>query len=214
MKITDEQALVAKSLISGPKDVKEIVEDTGLDEAKVKEAIDGLMKYGIVRMYKDKYRVIEAVRKGLEQKETLNPEEYKFRVYAIFEGMSENKVALEKAFNEIVEKFKADPRFEVVDLNVEEILENEGVFTSMFEAEIVARTFHDVVYMILTYGPTSVELIDPPRFEVKASEGQAVLMDVVEAVHSYTQIIFELNRKLGAIGGKKNIVLKVNKDGN
>ena len=212
MKITDEQALVAKALVSGPKSIDELVKETGLEEAKVKEAIESLGKHGIVRKHKDKYRIIEAVRKGLEQKDRLDPTEYKFRVYAIFEGIAEDKTALEKAQAEIVEKFKADPRIEVLDLNIEEIIENEGVFTSMFEAEVMTRTFHDLVYMILTYGPTSIELIDPPRFEVKASEGQAILMDVAEAVHSYSQMVFDLSKKLREMGHRPGgVVLKVNK---
>ncbi len=211
MKITDEQARVAKALVSGPKALGEIVNETGLSEDEVKSSIDALMKYGIIRRYKDKYRIIEAVRRGLENQERISPGEYNFRVYAIFEGISESREALEKAQEDLIAKFKADDRFEILDLNVEEILENDGVYTSMFEAEVVAKTFHDLVYMVITYGPSSIELIEPSRFEIKASEGQGILMDVAEVVHSYAQIIADLSKRLSKLGSKSGVVLKVNK---
>ncbi len=213
MKITDFQARVAKSLVSGPKSIDEIAGDIGESKEKVDEALRSLVEYGLVRKSGERFRLIEAVRRGLESKDKLNPEEYRFRVYAIFEGISESKSALENAQSDLINKFKSDSRFEVLDINEEEILEQEGVYTSMFEAEVIAKSFHDLVYMILTYGPSSIELIEPSRFELKASEGQAILVDVAEAVHIYAQLIADLNKKLSMAGRKPSIQLKVNKGG-
>ncbi len=211
MKITEEQARVAKALIDGPKGLEELESELGVPREEIKKALDELMKFGVVRLSKDKYRLAEAVRRGLKTGQTIKPEEYKFRAYIIIEGISENKAVLEQAQEAVLNAFKNDPRFEILDLNVEEVIENEGVFTSMFEAEVVTKTFHDLVYLVLNYGPSSVELIEPASFEIKASEAQAILVDIAEVIQMYTQTIAKLQKELGP--RQPRIRLKLNKPG-
>ncbi len=209
MRVSDTQARIAKALVPGPKTLEELAKELDLKPDEVKTELEALMKLGLVRLGKEKYRLVEAVRRGLETGEKLNPEEYKFRAYVIIEGISENKEVLEKLQKQVIDKFKKDPNFEILDLNVEEIIENEGVYSSMFEAEVVAKTFHDLVYLVLMYGPSSIELIEPAKFEIKASEAQNILVDTAEMIHAYSQIIADLQKRLGP--QKPKIQLKINK---
>ena len=212
MKITDEQAKVAKLLISGPKPLDELSRELDMNQDEIKEILSGLMKFGLVRLTGDKYRLSEAVRRSLETNQSLNPEDYRYRAYIMVEGISDKQEVLAQAQESVLERFKADKRFEIIDLDVEDIIENEGVFTGMFEAEVVAKSFHDLIYLIITYGPSSIELMEPARFELKASEGQAILIDIAEMVHAYSQIIAQQQNELAKVnrGGPK-IELKMNK---
>ena len=209
MKISDSQARIAKSLVSGPKSLGELKSELGLAEDEIKKELDSLVSLGLVRVGNDKYRLIEAVRRGIESGREIRPSEYSFRAYVIVEGMSDNRSALENAQEAVVSAFKSDPRFEVLDMNVEDIIENEGTYSSMFEAEVLTKNFHDLVYLILTYGPSSIELIEPASFEIKASEAQAVLVDIAEMMHIYTQTITKLQKELGPREPK--IKLEINK---
>ncbi len=200
MKISDTQARIAKELVEGPKSLEELANALGSSKEELEKELESLLKLGLVRKTKQGYRLAEAVRRGLMEGIELKPEDYKFRAYVIVEGVSEDKAKLEELQKKIVEKFKNDPYFQVIDLNIEETLENEGVYTSMFEAEVVAKSFEDLVYLVINYGPSSIELIEPGKFELKASEAQGILVDVANMIHAYTQVIADYQKRLAKAG--------------
>ncbi len=200
MKITETQANIARQLVEGPKSLNELAQALGLGKEELEKELEGLLKLGLVRKSKQGYRLAEAVRRGLTEGVELKPEDYKFRAYVMVEGVSEDKGKLEEMQKKVVERFKNDSYFQVIDLNVEETLENDGVFTSMFEAEVVAKGFEDLIYLVINYGPSSIELIEPGKFEMKASEAQGVLIDVANMVHAYSQVIADYQKRLAKAG--------------
>jgi hypothetical protein len=74
--------------------------------------------------------------------------------------------------------------------------EKTGENYNMFlDVEIATPEFKDLIYLIITYGPTSVEILEPAKIELNLSDAQEVLNSIVSAVHYYVSYILQLEMK-------------------
>ncbi|MFH0956267.1 MAG: hypothetical protein V1813_00230 [Candidatus Aenigmatarchaeota archaeon] len=58
-------------------------------------------------------------------------------------------------------------------------------FSKVVEIELIARRFEDLVYLILNYAPSSVEILEPATIKVEMGEAQGILNSLAELVHNF-----------------------------
>ena len=61
-----------------------------------------------------------------------------------------------------------------------------------------------MMYVVLTYGPSSIMLEEPDKYDIKASEMNGVLMDVATVIHTYINMLAEMKNHLD----KERITIK------
>ncbi len=57
-------------------------------------------------------------------------------------------------------------------------------FSQVVEAEMVARRFDTLAYLILNYAPSSVEILEPSKIQMDMGQAQGLLNSLAELVHS------------------------------
>ena len=186
------QARIAKALIEGGKTAKELRDDLNIPLHELESDLGKLIKMKTVEKlggYPTKYQAVEAVRRGvMGEKPT---ESHIFRAHVIIEGQSKEKKALEDATKHLMGEMSKDRVIVVSNTRQDEIVEEEGVYTNLLEADIGAKHLEDLVYFVLTYGPSSVELEPIQEYSLNNAEAQGILMDIASVLQGYAALLVQ-----------------------
>ncbi len=186
------QARLAAALVRSPKTAKELRDELGMPLNEVEADLGKLIKLKLVEKlggYPTKYQAIEAVRRGVMSEKPIG--DYLFRAHIIIEGQAKEKPALEKATKELISKMRADKVIAVSNIKEEEIIKEGESYTNLFEADIAASHFEDMIYSVLNYGPSSIELEPFREYTLKADEAQGILMDVATLLQAYATTLVQ-----------------------
>ena len=186
------QARLAAALVKGPKTAKELRDELNAPLNEVENDLGKLIKLKLVEKlggYPTKYRAIEAVRRGVMSEKPIG--DHLFRAHIIIEGQAKEKPALEKATKELIANMRADKVIAVSNVKEEDIIKEGESYTNLFEADIAANHLEDMVYAVLTYGPSSIELEPFREYTLKADEAQGVLMDVATVLQAYAATLVQ-----------------------
>jgi hypothetical protein len=61
----------------------------------------------------------------------------------------------------------------------------KDAYSQVVEAELVARRFEDLVFLVLNYAPSSIEILEPSEIRLKLGEAQGVLNSISELIHKF-----------------------------
>ncbi|MBN3036947.1 MAG: hypothetical protein JW834_00700 [Candidatus Diapherotrites archaeon] len=195
MDYSNNQARIAKALVREPRTVEELRSELGIPMNELQTDLAKLIKLKLIQKsgFPTKYSIIDDVRRGVMQEESV---ERPFKAHILVEGQSKGKNALIKAQSDLISQLKSDKLVRAQNIREDEVVEAEGLYSTFFEADVSTKTFEDMVYVILHYGPSSVEFLEPKRFEVGMEEAQGALNDVANTIHSYVGMILQLKLRL------------------
>ena len=180
-------------MLDSAKTLKQLANELGCSESKIKKDLEKMLSLGVVKKAGGRYCLAAAVRRGfMERKE--EKAKNVFKAHIIIEGHSKDKIELEKANKDLIKKLEHDRLLTVSDIVEEKpIFDDEtGYYSTFFECDVETKSFEDLVYCVITYGPSSIELEEPSKFELTRAEGQGVLMDVASTLHTYIEFIAKL----------------------
>ncbi|MCK4327616.1 MAG: hypothetical protein KAW41_04000 [Candidatus Diapherotrites archaeon] len=180
------QALIAKALVDGEKTAKELRDELGMPLHELEGDLAKLIKLRTVEKlggYPTKYRAVEAVRRGvMGEKPT---EAHIFRAHVIIEGQAKKKKDLEDATKHMVGEMAKDQIVAVSNTLQDEIIKEDAFYTNLIEADVAAKRLEDIVYFVLTYGPSSIELEPMEEYTISPNEAQGILMDIASVLQAY-----------------------------
>ncbi len=192
---SEEEVKVAEKILV-PRTLEEIVRETGFEEEKVKEILAKFDKMGLLKKggKPQKFVLIEYIQERLDVKE-----EYPFEFVCFIEATGFDRKSVEDSLKFLKEKIEKEP-VQIIESEFGEPIENEGMWTGYIHLRVSAKTFRDIVYFIFNYGPSSLELLKPDRYEFSMEEMHDILNDIAGGVHHYISYIGELMMK-----GIKNV---------
>ncbi len=195
MDFSEQQKKVSQLLLKGPKNVDEIRKDIGLNANEVNDALKNLIKLKLVERHGDKYRLIEYVVKGTLGATTPTGDE-KFKFHMIIEAISQEKESLVKQCDILEDRFKKEKNVAIFRFERAEPKQNGDLWSAYFDTTIGTKKFKDIVNVIINYGPSSVEMLEPEKLEMNLQETHDTLNEVSSAVHYYITFILGLQQKL------------------
>jgi len=71
----------------------------------------------------------------------------------------------------------------------------KGVYSTYGEVNILTKTFADLHNIALTYGPISIEIIEPREVKLGLEEAQTVLLDASQSSQDFVKYIMEKTLK-------------------
>jgi len=114
------------------------------------------------------------------------------RVWMGFDALAIKEEVAKKALEGLMDKLDLDARVKVYKKDFKEAQKVENPFKGIPEAwsvmasvEIVAKNLSDLVCMVMEYGPSAIELLEPSKFGLDAGEAQAVLNSVADMMHRF-----------------------------
>lgn len=61
----------------------------------------------------------------------------------------------------------------------------QEAFSNVVEVEMLTMNYDKLVYMIMAYAPSSVEILEPEHIKLDMGEAQAILNSVAELIHKF-----------------------------
>ncbi len=185
-----EQQKIARSLLKKEKTIEELRKELGVPANKLNEELKTLIQLKLVeKTDNNRYKLIDYVLKGvtMPRKEV----EGRYKVNMIIEGLSSDEGALGKEI-EILEKKLKNEKYKILKFEKSDIGKEKDNYTQFFNVDVSVPEFSDIVYLIVQYGPSSVELLEPTEVKLNLSEAQEVLNEIASAVHYYVSFILQL----------------------
>jgi len=177
---TKGQELIARSLLDGPKTLMEIKKKVDMEATDLNESLKQLIKVRVVERDGEKYNLIEEVTKALDQNQA-------FEAVFIIEGISPEKDILEKRMKVMEEKIRLHLKPKEID--VAKPIQDEKQWSMFIECTVGFKGIHEFFNAIVSYGPSSVEVIKPKSVELDSYNLQRLISDLTSTIHYYTSVI-------------------------
>ena len=209
---TDDQEKIARVLLKEPLTIEQLRENLDIPASELLSALKGLITLKVVEKDKDKYKLIEKISTELNK-----DIEKKFKIRMILEGSSSDKEAVTKQMDILTQKLKTEP-IAIESFNKSELDEQEQVYSQHIDTEFWTESFENVIKLVINYGPTIVEVLEPQQTELNLAETQSALNELASGIHYYSDWILkyelalqELTKKLKQSTGIEHIYYKETK---
>ena len=114
------------------------------------------------------------------------------RLLMTFEAVSVSEEVTKKALESLINKLDSDQRAMIYKkefLGVKEVNAPvkgmEKGWSQIVEVELIVKRFEDAVNIVMEYGPSSVEVIEPKEVRVNIGEMQSTLNSIGELMHKF-----------------------------
>lgn len=74
---------------------------------------------------------------------------------------------------------------------IDEVIENEGLFSTSAEVKLLARDFPLLLTICAEFSPIGVEILKPSEIKLNLGDAQSVLLNVASLSTSFTKMMFE-----------------------
>ncbi|MBS3059988.1 MAG: hypothetical protein J4432_00575 [DPANN group archaeon] len=206
---TEEQEKIARLLLKGQKTVEDLRDELDMPAADLLSGLKELIKLRVVEKQGNNYKLIDKITATASD----DIEEH-FKLHMIIEGSGPEKDAVEKQMNLMTQRLKAD-RIKITMFEKSEMLKTDVGYNQHIDIEFYVPEFQDAVKMVMNYGPTIVEVLEPRETEITAETMERALQELTASVHYYSEWIAkyemavqELTKKLKETAGVENVLFR------
>ncbi|NIP39990.1 MAG: hypothetical protein GTN39_00540 [Candidatus Aenigmarchaeota archaeon] len=114
------------------------------------------------------------------------------RTGMMVEAMAVSKDAVQSALEKHIERMEKEKCLVVYKKDFHETNEIEKPlpnipkgFSQVVELEAVAENFDRLVYIVLNYAPSSIEILEPKKMEVDIGQAQGILNTIATMIHRF-----------------------------
>ncbi len=200
LKFTETQKKVAQALLSSPLTKEQLVEKTSLSLVQLEEELKFLHQIKLVSISGEKaqtYAHLPAIAEELKRRKSLEMEDdNRFRIRVLIEVQAVEETMLQKQVDRVLEALGREPFFRVYSQKVEPPVKVEERYSTFIDVNLSVRDFRAVIRLMFFFGPASIEVIKPAKFEFSPQDFQDGLVDMSEMIHAYADYIMGMmNRK-------------------
>jgi hypothetical protein len=87
-------------------------------------------------------------------------------------GREKRTIIYNKKFHEIKKVEKPLPKI-------------EAAYSYVAELELVTQAYDQLIYLVMNYGPSSIEILEPEKLKIDMGEAQSILNSVAEMIHKF-----------------------------
>lgn len=114
------------------------------------------------------------------------------RTSMMIEAMAISKDAVESALKKHVGRMEKEKCLFIYKKDFQETKEVEKPlpnipkgFSQVVDIEAVAENFDRLVYIVLNYGPSSIEILEPEKMEIDIGQAQGILNTIATMIHRF-----------------------------
>lgn len=72
---------------------------------------------------------------------------------------------------------------------VEKPMKNiEVAYSYIVELELIAENLDKLVYLVMNYAPTAIEILEPNKLTIDAGEAQGILTSIADIIHKFASM--------------------------
>ena len=110
-----------------------------------------------------------------------------------FEVMAATEEVTRGSLKDHVAKIKKMDNIKIVEERFEEPMKveeppkhfKEGAYSQFVEVEVVVSSLENLMYSVIFFGPSSVEIVEPKEMKIGFESAQAMANAVAEMMHTY-----------------------------
>jgi hypothetical protein len=114
------------------------------------------------------------------------------KVWMMFEVLAINEKVTKESLESLINKLDKDIRIKMYKKEfgeikrVEKPLPNiECGYSLICEIELVSKKFDDLVKIVIEYGPSAIEVLEPSKLNINAGEAQEILTSISQLIHNF-----------------------------
>ena len=114
------------------------------------------------------------------------------RVWIAFEVLAVSESVVKDSLGKMIENLDKDKRISLYKksftdiVKVEKPLKNIDIaYSCTCEIECVVKKLEDLVLIVIQYGPSAVEILEPTKFDISSREAQNIMNSVSEMMHMF-----------------------------
>ena len=195
---SEEQKMIAMVLMHGPRTVEELTKQLNLPFNKMMDEIRGMLQAGVLEKdgYPTKYKLKRKIYEEIvKRKQIAETDSNKLRIRAFIEMQAIEQELLEKQARKLDETINKDKNFTVYSLEKAPIEKTAEYYSTYFELNFSVKDFASLVRFMFFFGPSSVEVVKPPKIEFTARDLQDGLIEIAEMAQKYSNYIQRLLNK-------------------
>lgn len=116
------------------------------------------------------------------------------KVWMLFEVQASNEETAKSAMKKHIEALKKEEGIEVIEEKEDEVMEMEAperlkekgiekLYSLIYEVVILSPRLDDVVYAVLNYAPSAIEVLAPDEIKIKMGDLQNALASIADMLH-------------------------------
>lgn len=192
-KFSEQQKKIASLLVNESKTVEELAKQLNANQSELNEDLKAMLKLELVEKlsgfptkYELKKHIVEAI---LKRREIAEKDAFKLRLKVLIEVHAIEKTLVEKQLNEIIATLKKETEFTIYDTFKEQIVKEGGYYSTFLDVNLSVKDFRSLMRLMFLYGPSSVEVLKPEKWEIQMDALQDGLMLAADIVQGYTDYI-------------------------
>lgn len=207
-RFTEQQKRLAFLLSKGPNTVEGLAKELKIANDEAMKELKAMLGLGLIT--KEGYPSVYSLSKGItaelgRRKDIEASDNYKLRLLITIDVLAIEKELLEKQLAKIEGMLRKEKDFTIYDMKRADIIQEGEHYSSYVEVNLSVKNFSALVRLMYSYGPGSVEVLKPSKYEFTLNDLQDGLVDMASMIHSYNNYIIknmtkkemlEFNRKL------------------
>ena len=192
-RFSEQQKKIALLLSSKPKSIEELAKELKANLNELSEDLKLMIKLELVEKlsgfptkYKLKEHIIQAIQK---RKEISEKDAFKLRLKAMIEVHAIEKSLVEKQLNEIIATLEKEQDFTIYDTMKAKIVKEGEYYSSFLDINLSLRDFRALMRLMFLYGPSSIEILKPEKWEIQMDALQDGLILAADVIQGYTDYI-------------------------
>ncbi len=129
-------------------------------------------------------KLMEKVRKKLE--------EGWIKSWMMIEVLAVTESAAKSALEKHIKKMEREDKTIIFKKDFKKVIKVENplpnikeAYSHVVELELVTETFEKLMYLVMVYAPSSVEILEPENIKIDAGEAQSILNSIAEMIHRF-----------------------------
>jgi len=114
------------------------------------------------------------------------------RSWMMIEVLAVTENAAKSALEKHVEKMRREKKtiiyrkeFHEIKKVEKPIPQIETAYSNVVELELITETYDQLVYLVMNYGPSSIEILEPEKLQIDMGEAQSILNSLAEMIHKF-----------------------------
>jgi len=115
------------------------------------------------------------------------------KIYLGVQGTDE-EAAKEALESMVYNKLAAEKEIKLLQVKMYNILKEDesDFFSGVSEVELIADEYRFFLNMIMRYGPSAVEIIEPEKVTLNTAQMHSIVADLADYAHMYSQQLIEM----------------------
>ncbi len=114
------------------------------------------------------------------------------RFWVLFEVLAVSEEITKESLDKMAKKIESDKRLELykkefntVDKREDPLPNIKVAYAQSCEMEGVVKSMEDLVEIVLEYGPSAIEILEPSKMQLSSREAQNILNSMSEMMHRF-----------------------------